>query len=204
MGLLKFVSPIPQQQMLQRPDAFPQMEMTQAMPSGPKPQFSFGQRMTMFDPDISTPERLMIAGAGIQGMFNGRGGQDAMAVRGQIDQRRQQGLQNDWMAEQQGQQRRVWQQQAEARQAWVQAVRAERDLQRRSILQAIGPEGYAKLMAEQMSQKQVSLPEGMRIGASGQPEWIPDYVEGRSRIARAGIPPMPAPPPGFEINSGGQ
>lgn len=32
------------------------------------------------------------------------------------------------------------------------------------------------------------LPAGMRIGANGQPEWIPGYLEGKKNVAAAGAP----------------
>lgn len=37
-----------------------------------------------------------------------------------------------------------------------------------------------------VKQTQHAPPSGMRIGASGQPEWIPGYLEGRERVAGAG------------------
>ncbi len=45
--------------------------------------------------------------------------------------------------------------------------------------------------------KPQDLPEGMIQGPDGQPVWAPGYLGGKSQIARAGVPPMPAPPSGF-------
>lgn len=43
--------------------------------------------------------------------------------------------------------------------------------------------------------KEAKLPEGMRMGANGQPEWIPGYLEGRGQVAAKGASKV-------EVNTG--
>jgi hypothetical protein len=47
----------------------------------------------------------------------------------------------------------------------------------------IGPQGVSEAYKGERGPK---LPEGMRMGARGQPEWIPGYLEGRGQVARSG------------------
>lgn len=39
--------------------------------------------------------------------------------------------------------------------------------------------------------KPQSLPDGMQMGPDGTPQWMPNYLEGKRSVARAGVPGLP-------------
>lgn len=169
MGLL---SPFLQQQQLlqQQPQLMMQPQqspLAQLQPMAAQVRPSLGTRVNdMFNPGPDGTGGIFnspLLQLGMSLLGNSRNGGDWSAVardmQGIAQQRQQQALlrrqtrREDTQDQREGQvfqrQQSDWERQDQQYQRWENAVRAEQDPQRRQMLQAIGPQGYADFMGDE-------------------------------------------------------